>query len=128
MGFLFCKHPYKEPSDHKALYGTEYIGNYPVLTIKQHGTAHEKAIKYLLEHQKSHILNLGTGTAVSVKQIVTATEEIIGKPLKYTYAARRLGDPAKLVASSSLAQQILGWQPKYTFIKDIIQTTWNMEK
>ena len=90
-------------------------------------TAHEKAIKYLLEHQKSHILNLGTGTAVSVKQIVEATEQVIGKPLKYTYAPRRPGDPAKLIASSSLAEQILGWKPKYTFIKDIIQTTWNME-
>ena len=41
------KHPYKEPSDHKALYSTENIGGYPVLTIKQRGTPHNKAILFL---------------------------------------------------------------------------------
>jgi len=90
--------------------------------------AHEKAINYLLNKHQSHILNLGTGTAVSVKQMVEATEEVIGKSLKYTYAPRRAGDPAKLMAKSDLAHKVLGWQPKYTDIKDIIQTTWNMEK
>ena len=41
------KHPYKEPSDHKALYSTHRVGGYPVLVIKQKGAAHEKAILFL---------------------------------------------------------------------------------
>ncbi|MBR1457555.1 MAG: alpha/beta hydrolase [Oscillospiraceae bacterium] len=41
------KHPYKEPSDHKALYGTVKVGGYPVLTIKQRGTPHKKVILFL---------------------------------------------------------------------------------
>ena len=41
------KHPYKEPSDHKALYSTEHVAGYPVLTIRQRGTSHQKAILFL---------------------------------------------------------------------------------
>ncbi|WP_370807402.1 hypothetical protein [Faecalibacillus intestinalis] len=40
-------------------------------------------------------------------------------------APRRAGDPAKLVADNSKAKEILGWQPQYTDIKQIIQTAWN---
>ena len=32
---------------------------------------------------------------------------------------------AKLVADNSKAKEILGWQPQYTDIKQIIQTAWN---
>lgn len=90
-------------------------------------SAHQKAIEYLLKEKKSHCLNLGTGKAVSVKQMVDATERVIGKPLTYTYGPRRAGDPATLIAKSDLAQKILGWQPKYLNIEEIIKTTWNME-
>ena len=41
------KHPYKEPSDHKALYSTVNVDGYPVLTIKQRGASHNKAILFL---------------------------------------------------------------------------------
>ena len=41
------KHPYKEPSDHKALYSTEHVAGYPVLTIKQRVTSHKEAILFL---------------------------------------------------------------------------------
>lgn len=90
--------------------------------------AHEKAVQKLMTGCKSYRLNLGTGMAVSVQEMIDATERVIGKPLKYMYASRREGDPAKLFADSSLAHEVLGWYPKYTRIEDIIQTTWNMEK
>ena len=91
-------------------------------------TAHEKAVEKLLKTNESYRLNLGTGNAVSVKQMVTAAEEVIGRPLKYAYAPRRAGDPAILTAKADLAHTVLGWTPKYTDIKEIIRTTWNMEK
>ena len=77
--------------------------------------------------KKSYALNLGTGKGISVKQIVDAAENIIGKRLNYRFAPRRPGDPATVVAKAELAQQILGWKPKYTNIEDIIQTVWNLE-
>ena len=91
-------------------------------------TAHEKAVQKLMTENKSYILNLGIGKGISVREIVEASQKVIGKSLKYTYASRRLGDPAILVASSDLAYQILNWKPKYINIEDTIQTVWNMEK
>ena len=41
------KHPYREPSDHKALYSTVQIGGYPVLVIMQNEAKHNKAILFL---------------------------------------------------------------------------------
>lgn len=89
--------------------------------------AHVLALKRLMETGKSFALNLGTGTGTSVKEIVEAAEEVIGKKLNYGYAARRPGDPAMLTASSALAKELLGWSPEYTDIKDIIRTVWNLE-
>ena len=57
-------------------------------------TAHVLAIKRLLEGKESLIVNLGTGTGTSVKEIVDATENVIGKRLNYNFAPRRSGDPA----------------------------------
>lgn len=91
-------------------------------------TAHEKAVQKLMTENKSYILNLGIGKGISVREIVEASEKVIGKSLKYTYASRRLGDPAILVASSDLAYRVLNWKPKYINIEDTIQTVWNMEK
>ncbi len=90
--------------------------------------AHEKAVQKLMEKNGSHILNLGTGKGTSVQEIVDSSEKIISQKLSYSYAPRRSGDPAVLVASSDLAHKVLNWKPKYTNIEDIIQTTWNMEK
>jgi UDP-glucose 4-epimerase len=90
-------------------------------------SAHVAAIKKLATDKKSYCLNLGTGQGVSVKEIIDATENIIGRRLNYHFAPRRSGDPAVLIAKADLARKILGWTPKYTNIEDIIRTTWNLE-
>ena len=73
-------------------------------------------------------INLGTGIGSSVKEIITAAEEVSGKKCPIVYAPRRAGDPAKLFADNTKAKEVLGWQPKYTNIKDIIKTAWNWEQ
>jgi UDP-glucose 4-epimerase len=73
-------------------------------------------------------INLGTGIGTSVKEIITAAEEVSGKKCPTEYAARRAGDPARLFADNTKAREILGWNPQYTNIKDIIQTAWNWEE
>ena len=72
-------------------------------------------------------INLGTGIGTSVKEIITAAEEVSGKKCPTEYAPRRAGDPEKLFANNTMAKEILGWEPQYTNIKDIIQTAWNWE-
>ncbi|MDD4556561.1 MAG: UDP-glucose 4-epimerase GalE [Alphaproteobacteria bacterium] len=85
-------------------------------------TAHVLAAEKLLQGMGSQSLNLGTGKGTSVKEIIEATEEILGRKLNVAYVGRRAGDPAELTASSKAANDLLGWTPKYLDIKKIIQT------
>lgn len=87
--------------------------------------AHRLAVEKLGSY--NGCINLGTGIGTSVKEIIVAAEEISGKKCPAEYAPRRAGDPARLFADNTKAKEILGWQPKYTNIKDIIQTAWNWE-
>lgn len=91
-------------------------------------TAHVLAIKKLLSDKKSYVLNLGTGKPTSVKEIVDATENVVGKRLSYSFGPRRTGDSAVLYAKNTLAQKVLGWEPRFTNIEKIIQSSWNLEK
>ncbi len=90
-------------------------------------TAHTLALRYLMTDHQSFAVNLGTGNGTSVKEMVDATEKVIGKKLNYDYAPRRAGDPAELTADASLAREILGWKPRYTDVEEIIRTVWNLE-
>ena len=87
--------------------------------------AHIKAIHHLMDGCASNIINLGNGEGYSVLEIIKAAEEVTQQPIKTIYCDRRAGDPAKLVACNKKAQEILGWNPKYTNIHEIIQTAWN---
>lgn len=89
--------------------------------------AHTAAMKKLFDGGESFTVNLGTGKGTSVKEIVEATEKVIGRKLNYDYAERRAGDPAKLTANADKARELLGWKPEYTDVEDIIRTVWNLE-
>ena len=90
--------------------------------------AHTLALKKLAADGESFTVNLGTGKGTSVKEIVDATEKVIGRKLNYDYAPRRAGDPAILTAKADKARQLLGWEPQYTDIEEIIRTVWNLEQ
>lgn len=86
--------------------------------------AHLRALD-LLKPSSNLQLNLGTGHGHSVKSVIEACREVTGHPIPTTTESRRPGDPAELVADSSLAQKVLGWKPKYVDIRDIVETAWN---
>jgi UDP-glucose 4-epimerase len=91
-------------------------------------SAHLLAGEYLNEHSGAHVFNLGNGKGFSVKEIISAAEEVVEKKIPYTIEEPRDGDPAILVADAALAKSTLGWEPKYTDIKDIIETAWKWHK
>lgn len=76
---------------------------------------------------KNIILNLGTEVGYSVKEIILLSENILNKEIKKTYADKREGDPAILVASNKLAKKILNWKPQND-IYDIIKSASNWRK
>ena len=86
--------------------------------------AHILAIKYLEAGNESNAFNLGSSTGFSNKQILEAAREVTGEPIPAKIAPRRPGDPDSLVAASDKARNVLGWDPKYDDVHDIIATAW----
>jgi len=118
--------------DGMSVFGSDYdtrdgtcIRDY--IHVSDLASAHVLAIEKLIEGMPSAVLNLGTGEGTSVKEMIDAAEKVTGKKLNVTYAGRRAGDPATLIASSEKARNLLGWKPQITDIEEIIRTTWNLE-
>src|SRR5690625_139780 len=87
--------------------------------------AHLLALDYLQNDGESTIFNLGSSKGFSVKEIIDTAKLVTGKDIPYQIGARRAGDPARLIASSTKAKNILNWQPAYTSVEKIIQDAWN---
>lgn len=81
--------------------------------------AHVLGAKYILNNNKSILLNLGSNEGYSVKQVIDEVSKYA--KVNYEMCPRRDGDPAKLIASNDKAKEILGWVPKYS-IEDIIKS------
>lgn len=73
--------------------------------------AHTMAYKYLLENE-STIINLGTGEGQSVKEIFAAVEKYLETNVPLKICQRRAGDPAKLIAKTTKAADVLGWSSR----------------
>lgn len=82
----------------------------------------------VLQKQRNGIYNLGNGNGFSVMQMVEAAGTVVGKTINCEVVSRRPGDPISVVADSRKAVQELGWSPRYTSIKKIIETVWNYKK
>ena len=91
------------------------------------GTAHVAALEYLLGGGESTQINVGTGVPYSVKEIIDATERIIGRLVPREYGPRREGDPPELYANPTKAKEILGWTAENSSLEHILQTAWSWE-
>lgn len=116
--------------DSLKLFGTDYptpdgtcVRDY--IHVEDLIDAHMLALEYLKRENTSNAFNLGNGTGFSNRQIIDAARRVTGHPIPVVEEGRRPGDPAVLIASSKKAMDVLGWQPKYTNVEDIIQTAWN---
>ncbi len=78
-----------------------------------------------LQPGERRIYNLGTGTGVTVREIIEAARDVTGHPIPERSAPRRPGDPPELVAAAEKAKRELGWQPRHSDIHTIMRTAWN---
>jgi UDP-glucose 4-epimerase len=90
--------------------------------------AHIVAVESLLNGGPSDRFNAGTGVGHSVREVISAVEEVTGKKVPYKIGARREGDPPALVADSTKLQRTLGWKPRYLGLRDIVKTAWEFER
>ena len=69
-------------------------------------------------------MNLGTGTGYSIREVIRAVQEVTGRDVPHLVAPRRPGDPASLVSSPKLAEELLGWRPQHSSLENIVSTAW----
>ena len=115
--------------DHITVYGDDYLTPdgtclRDYIHVVDLADAHMRALDYLRRGGESDIFNLGSGSGFSVKEMIAAAEKATGKAIAVEIGARRAGDPAQLIASSEKARTVLGWQPQFTDVEEVIGTAW----
>ena len=90
--------------------------------------AHVLAVEALLAGGASDQFNVGTGSGHSVLEMIRSVEEATGRKAPYVVGARREGDPPALVANADKLRKVLGWQPRFAAVRDIVSTAWDFEK
>ncbi|BCW57749.1 UDP-glucose 4-epimerase GalE [Paenarthrobacter nicotinovorans] len=86
--------------------------------------AHVEAARKLQEGvDLEPVYNLGSGTGVSVRQIMTEMASVTGIQFAPQICAARPGDPARIVASGELARRDIAWEPRHT-LRDMISSAW----
>ncbi|MDA3851188.1 MAG: UDP-glucose 4-epimerase GalE [Spirochaetaceae bacterium] len=88
--------------------------------VKDLAQAHILALKEGI----SGAFNLGNGKGFSVKEVVETARKVTGHPIPAEVKERRPGDPDQLISKSDKAMEVLGWNPQYTELEDIIQSAW----
>ena len=91
--------------------------------------AHVTALRMLMEGTiASQALNLGTGTGVSVREVIEAARTVTQRGVTATEGPRREGDPPRLVAAPDKASALLDWSPSHSSVNTIVETAWNWLK
>jgi UDP-glucose-4-epimerase GalE len=112
-----------------SIFGDDYITEdgtciRDFIHINDLAQAHLLALEKLLNGDSGGKYNLGNGDGYSVKQVVEISRNITGKSIPMEIVDRRPGDPAVLISSSEKAIHHLGWAPKFTELRTIIETAW----
>jgi UDP-glucose 4-epimerase len=115
--------------EHISVYGTDYptpdgtcIRDY--IHVQDLAAAHVLGLGYLLAGGDSQVFNLGNGNGYSVKEVIETAKQVTGKEIKVVYGDRRAGDPSILVGSSDRVRKVLGWNPEFPKLEDIIAHAW----
>jgi UDP-glucose 4-epimerase len=69
-------------------------------------------------------INLGNGNGFSVRDVLSAAESVVGRPIPHAVGERRAGDPPSLVADAGRAEAILGWRTEHRDIVEIVASAW----
>lgn len=92
--------------------------------------AHVVAIRRLMDNKQLkplEMFNLGTGTGLSVLEVIKAFESVTGEKVNYKIVARREGDIEKVWADTRFANEELGWSAKIG-IEETLRSAWKWEQ
>ncbi len=112
-----------------SIFGTDYptqdgtcIRDY--IHVTDLAAAHVLGLKFLLDGNDSDVFNLGNGNGFSVREVIETAKRVTKREIPVVESDRRPGDPPILVGSSDKAKAMLGWQPQYSDLTQIIEHAW----
>ncbi len=87
-------------------------------------SAHYLALERLRQGPRCEAYNRGSDRGHSVLEVIAAAERVSGRKVAWRGGPRRPGDPARLVASSKRAVEVLGWRPQHAELDTILRHAW----
>lgn len=115
------------------LFGTDYptrdgtcVRDY--IHVTDLATAHLAALDRLMTGADSFVCNLGSGTGFTVREILNAVETVTGRPVPYDEHPRRPGDAPTLLADTSTARTLLGFETKHSTPDEVIGDAWRFHR
>lgn len=117
---------------HVEIFGTDYptpdgtcVRDY--VHVDDLAAAHVLALAKLTPGAQ-RAFNVGIGRGYSVREVIRTVEDVTGKTVPVKEGPRRAGDPPALVASADAIRAELGWEPKYTDLKAIVESAWRWHR
>ncbi len=112
---------------HLDIFGTDYptpdgTGVRDYIHVTDLAAAHLLALDSLRAGAPSGSYNCGYGRGLSVRDVVSGVERVIGRRLPVLESARRPGDPPMLISDPSRIKQELGWAPRHDDLDGIIRS------
>jgi UDP-glucose 4-epimerase len=68
--------------------------------------------------------NLGTGVGHSNREVIRTVRDVTGIEFAVREGQRRPGDPARLVADAGRIGRELGWAPRVSTLRHMVETAW----
>jgi len=114
-----------------SVYGNDYptpdgTGLRDYLHVMDLARAHADALDFLQRENRNITVNLGTGRAYSVLEVIRAFEEASGMHIPHDIVGRRQGDVAELFANPALAKEKLNWQAEFD-LKKMCEDAWRWQ-
>ena len=102
-------------------------GERDYIHVQDLAEGHLAALGYLNSHQGWHAINLGSGSATSVLEMITAFERASGQKIPYKISERRPGDLAACYAKVDKAADLLQWKTQRS-VDQMCTSAWNFQK
>jgi UDP-glucose 4-epimerase len=113
------------------IFGDDYetrdgTGERDYIHVTDLARAHIAALETMNEAAGFAVYNVGTGQGTTVKELLAAYGEVVGRNLPSETVTRRPGDVASSVASPKKANEALNWSARLS-VYDATSSSWNWQ-
>lgn len=104
--------------DRLSIFGDDYdtrdgTGERDYIHVVDLAAAHLAALEFSATAEGCEAINVGTGTSITVRELVAAYARASGRPIPFDIVPRRPGDVASSYAATDKAERLLNWRTRF---------------